>query len=223
MSCILFSDMSFPDPRKTDEYDTLAYSDTTELTPERMIEAYPQGIFPYYAYTDILVRWCAPKKRYVIFPDEIHISHSMRNLMNKNKYRCTIDTNFEEVIWSCAKVDGRIYEDGAWLGPDLIKVWIELHKRGYAKSVEVWNSDDEIVGGLYGFAHGGCFMGDSMFSKEKDTSKLALIHLARHMQEQGGKFIDCQYPTEHLDSMGGREISYDLYLEITKNSKPINW
>lgn len=223
MICLLDNLKKFPDPRNTDENDTLAYSFIEELNSQRMIEAYPQGIFPYYAYKDVLVRWCAPKKRFVIFPDEIHISHSMRNLMNKNKYRCTINTNFEEVIWSCAKVDGRIYEDGAWLGPDLIKVWIELHKSGYAKSVEVWNNDDEIVGGLYGFAHGGCFMGDSMFSKEHDTSKLALIHLARHMKGQGGKFIDCQYPTEHLISMGGREISYELYLELAKDSTPLNW
>jgi leucyl/phenylalanyl-tRNA--protein transferase len=219
----LESGQNFPDPRKTDKYDTLAYSFLDELTPERMIEAYPQGIFPYYAYKDILVRWCAPKKRYVIFPDEIHVSHSMRNLMNRNRYRCTIDTNFEEVIWSCAKVDGRIYEEGAWLGPDLIKVWIELHERGYAKSVEVWNHDNELVGGLYGFAHGGCFMGDSMFSKEKNASKLALIHLARHMSAEGGTFIDCQYQTSHLDTMGGREISYDKYLELTEDPKPINW
>lgn len=121
------------------------------------------------------------------------------------------------------QVDGRIYEDGAWLGPELIQVWIELNRRGYAKSVEVWNEEDELVGGLYGFVHGACFMGDSMFSKEPNTSKLALIHLARHMQEQGGKFIDCQYKTDHLDSMGGREISYDTYLDITRNTTPINW
>ena len=221
MLVLLDKNDRFPDPRLADKHDTLAYG--RELTPERLIEAYPQGIFPYYAFRDRLVRWCAPHTRSVIFPDEIQISHSMRNLMNKNKYRCTIDTNFDEVIWSCAKVDGRIYEDGAWLGPELIQVWIELNRRGYAKSVEVWNEEDELVGGLYGFVHGACFMGDSMFSKEPNTSKLALIHLARHMQDPGGKFIDCQYKTDHLDSMGGREISYDTYLDITRNTTPINW
>lgn len=211
----------FPDPRLADRYDTLAYGG--ELTPERLIEAYPQGIFPYFAFTDDYIRWCAPHERFVIFPDEIKISHSMQSLMNKNKYKCTINTNFEEVIWSCAKVNGRIYEDGAWLGPELIKVWIELNKRGYAKSVEVWNEDGELAGGLYGFVHGGCFMGDSMFSKEPNTSKLALIHLAKHMQAQGGKFIDCQYKTDHLERMGGRTISYDEYLELAKDPTPINW
>lgn len=221
MIVFLEKGVKFPDPRQTDEYDTLAYG--IELTAERLIEAYPQGIFPYYAFRDKLVRWCAPKVRYVIFPDEIVISHTMQSLINKNKYRCTINTAFEEVIWSCAKIDGRIYEDGAWLGPDLIQVWIELHRKGYAKSVEVWNEDGELVGGLYGFSHGGCFMGDSMFSKESNTSKLALIHLAKHMHAQGGKFIDCQYRTAHLDSMGGREISYDQYLEMAKDTTPLNW
>jgi leucyl/phenylalanyl-tRNA--protein transferase len=220
---IIFLDKNdrLPDPLLPREDDTLAYS--LELTAERLIEAYPQGIFPYYAFTDRFVRWCAPRTRYVIFPEEIHISHSMHSLMNKNAYKVTVNENFEEVVWACAKIDGRIFEDGAWLGPELIQIWIELHRRGYAKSVEVWNQDGELVGGLYGFAHGGCFMGDSMFSKEDNTSKLALISLAKHMQAQGGKFIDCQLPTDHLISMGGRSVSYDDYLEMINNSTPINW
>lgn len=210
-----------PDPLLPRVDDTLAYS--LELTPERLIEAYPQGIFPYYAFSDRFVRWCAPRKRFVIFPDEIHISHSMHTLMNKNTYKVTVNENFEEVVWSCAKINGRIFEDGAWLGPELIQIWIELHRRGYAKSVEVWNQEGELVGGLYGFAHGGCFMGDSMFSKEDDTSKLALISLAKHMQAQGGKFIDCQYHTGHLERMGGRAISYTDYLEMAKDTTPLKW
>lgn len=213
----------FPDPRLAEKKgdNTLAYGG--ELTPERLIEAYPQGIFPYYAFKDDTLRWVAPQVRYVIFPDEVKISHTMHTLMNKKKYRCTINTNFEEVIWNCAKIKGRIYEEGAWLGPELIQVWIELNKRGYAKSIEVWNEDNELVGGLYGFVHGGCFMGDSMFSKESNTSKLALIYLANHMKAEGGKFIDCQYQTEHLDSMGGRKISYDDYLKMAQDSTPIKW
>lgn len=210
-----------PDPLLPRKDDTLAYS--LDLTAERLIEAYPQGVFPYYAFTDRFVRWCAPRKRFVIFPDEIHISHSMHSLMNKNTYKVTVNENFEEVVWSCAKINGRIFEDGAWLGPELIQIWIELHRRGYAKSVEVWNQEGELVGGLYGFVHGGCFMGDSMFSKEDNASKLALISLAKHMQAQGGKFIDCQYHTGHLETMGGRTISYIDYLEMAKDSTPLKW
>lgn len=221
MIVFLEKDERLPDPLLPRKDDTLAFS--LDLTPERLIEAYPQGIFPYYAFKDKFVRWCAPRERFVIFPDEIHISHSMQNLMNRGIYKVTINENFEEVIWACAKIDGRIFEDGAWLGPELIRIWTELHKRGYAKSVEVWNQDNELVGGLYGFAHGGCFMGDSMFSKEKDTSKLALIFLAKHMQAQGGKFIDCQYYTPHLATMGGRTISYRSFLEMAEDPTPLNW
>ena len=210
----------FPDPRNLDS-DEYAYGG--ELTPENLIKAYPMGIFPYFPFKDDLIRWYAPQERFVIFPDQIKVSDSMRQLMKKNRYRCTINENFKETIWNCAKVDGRIHEWGAWLGPELIGIWIELNRRGYAKSVEVWNEDNELVGGLYGFAYKGCFFGDSMFSKESNTSKLALIHLANHMNEQGGKFIDCQLPTDHLISMGGKTISYDDYLEMIQNSEPINW
>ena len=114
-------------------------------------------------------------------------------------------------------------EENAWLGPELTETWMELNRRGYAKSVEVWDEDDYLVGGLYGFVSGGCFIGDSMFSLVPSASKMALIHLARHMKEQGGIFIDCQLKTDHLESMGARFIPYDEYLEATLNSKPIEW
>jgi leucyl/phenylalanyl-tRNA--protein transferase len=143
-------------------------------------------------------------------------------MINKKRYHCTINQDFAGVLSGCACIDGRIEESNAWLGPELLDTWMRLHDMGHAKSVEVWEGD-ELVGGLYGFVHGGCFMGDSMFSKEKDASKLALIHLARHLQAEGGTFIDCQYQTSHLDTMGGREISYDKYLELTEDPKPINW
>ena len=210
----------FPDPRNLDS-DEYGYGG--ELTPENLIKAYPMGIFPYFPYKEDMIRWYAPQERFVIFPDQIKISDSMRQIIRKNKYRCTINENFKETIWNCAKIDGRIHEWGAWLGPELIQIWIELNRRGYAKSVEVWNQEDELVGGLYGFVSNGCFFGDSMFSKESNTSKLALIHLAGFMQEKGGKFIDCQLPTDHLISMGGKTIPYDEYLETVQNSEPINW
>lgn len=210
----------FPDPRNMDS-DEYGYGG--ELTAENLIKAYPMGIFPYYPYNDDIIRWYAPQKRFVIFPENIRITDSMRQIIRKGRYRCTINENFKETIWNCAKIDGRIYEWGAWLGPELIHVWLELNKRGYAKSVEVWNQENELVGGLYGFVYKGCFFGDSMFSKESNTSKLALIHLAVHMAAQGGKFIDCQLHTDHLESMGATYISYDKYLDIINDSTPINW
>lgn len=210
----------FPDPRfgNTDGF----YAVGGEVTPESLLKAYPLGIFPYFAFRYKPIIWWAPQERFVIPTDQIHISHSMRNLMNKKKFHCTVNEAFPDVIASCADTDDRIDEDNAWLGPELIDTWMQLHDMGYAKSVEVWEGDD-LVGGLYGFVSGRAFIGDSMFSLEPSASKLALIHLARYMQSQGGGIIDCQLETPHLKSMGGRYISYDSYLRFTESLEPISW
>lgn len=210
----------FPDPRYGNEDGF--YAVDGEVTPERLAAAYPLGIFPYFAFRYRPVIWWAPQERFVIFPEEVHVSHSMRNLMNKKRFHCTINEAFPEVIASCADTDDRIDEDNAWLGPELLDTWMELHDMGHAKSVEVWEGED-LVGGLYGFVCGRAFIGDSMFSLEPSTSKLALIHLARYMQAQGGGVIDCQLETPHLKSMGGRYISYDEYLEYTHSTDMIPW
>lgn len=211
----------FPDPRFG--HPSGLYAVGGDLSPERLIKAYPRGIFPWYAFRDDQIQWWAPHRRFVIFADEIHISHSMRNLMNKKTLTCSINEDFEGVINGCGMVDGRMMEENAWLGPELTETWIELNRRGYAKSVEVWDEDEYLVGGLYGFVSGGCFIGDSMFSLVPSASKLALIHLARHMKVQGGIFIDCQLRTEHLESMGARYIPYDEYMQATLNSRPLEW
>lgn len=210
----------FPDPRygNVDGF----YAVDGEVTPERLAAAYPLGIFPYFAFRYRPVIWWAPQERFVIFPEEVHVSHSMRNLMNKKRFHCTINEAFPEVIASCADTDDRIDEDNAWLGPELLDTWMELHDMGHAKSVEVWDGED-LVGGLYGFVCGRAFIGDSMFSLEPSASKLALIHLARYMQVHGGGIIDCQLETPHLKSMGGRYISYDEYLEYTHSTDMIPW
>lgn len=210
----------FPDPRYGN--DDGFYAVDGEVTPERLAAAYPLGIFPYFAFRYRPVIWWAPQERFVIFPEEVHVSHSMRNLMNKKRFHCTINEAFPEVIASCADTDDRIDEDNAWLGPELLDTWMELHDMGHAKSVEVWEGED-LVGGLYGFVCGQAFIGDSMFSLEPSASKLALIHLARYMQAQGGGIIDCQLETPHLKSMGGRYISYDEYLEYTHSTDMIPW
>ena len=180
------------------------------------------GIFPYFAFRHEPVIWWAPQERFVIHTDEIHVSHSMRNMINKHRYHCTINEAFADVLAGCASTDDRIEEDNAWLGPDLLDTWMLLNENGHAKSVEVWEGD-ELVGGLYGFVCGRAFIGDSMFSLVPSASKLAMIHLARHMQAQGGGIIDCQLETPHLKSMGARYISYDEYLESTQNPEGIIW
>ncbi len=211
---------TFPDPRygNADGF----YAVGGEITPERLAKAYSMGIFPYFAFRHEPIIWWAPQERFVIHSDEIHISHSMRNIRNKRRYRCSINEAFPDVLAGCACTDDRIEEDNAWLGPDLLDTWMILNEQGYAKSVEVWE-EDQLVGGLYGFVCGRAFIGDSMFSLAPSASKLALIHLAGHIQSQGGGIIDCQLETPHLKSMGARYITFDDYLAQTLAPDPIPW
>lgn len=213
--------MDFPDPRfgNPDGF----YAVGGDLSAERLAKAYPMGIFPYFAFRQEPIIWWAPQERYVIYADEIHISHSMKNLKKNKKFRCSINEDFESVLAGCAVAEGRIEDENAWLGPQLMETWKELNRMGKAKSVEVWDENDYLIGGLYGFVTGGCFIGDSMFSLEPNTSKLALIHLAKHMQKEGGIFIDCQLKTSHLESMGGKFISFEQYLSEIRGSAEIKW
>ncbi len=182
-----------------------------DLSTERLLFAYDIGYFPWYAFRYIDIQWYCPRLRFVIFPSEVHVSHSMRTLMRKHLYRVTFNTTFDRVIRACSTADARDQELGAWLGDDIIEAYSELHRLGRARSVEVWR-DDDLVGGLYGVDSGTGFVGESMFSFEPNTSKLALIALARKMQEHGGSLIDCQLHTDHLESMGARYIGYKEYI-----------
>lgn len=188
-----------------------------DLSIERLLLAYDHGFFPWFAFKLKEIQWFCPRQRFVIFPNEIHVSHSMRTLMNKHLYRITFNTAFDQVIRACSTVDNRIDELGAWLGDDIIDAYSKLHDLGYARSVEVWRGN-ELVGGLYGVNSGTGFVGESMFSREPNTSKLGLIALARQMQEQGGSLIDCQIQSPHLESMGGRFISYKEYIITLKGA-----
>ncbi len=204
----------FPDPRLGDDDGCFAIGG--DLSIDRLLLAYGNGIFPWYSFRDQKdILWYCPMRRFVIFPEEIHVSHSMRTLMNKKRYSVGINEDFEGVIRGCSKSDGRYEEDGAWLGEDIVKAYTELHCQGFAASVEVWdNGTGQLVGGLYGVTIGKVFVGESMFSLVPNASKLALIFLARFLQEHGGRMIDCQLETSHLKSMGGRYISYEEYMKI---------
>lgn len=209
----LGKEVGFPDPRLGEEDGLLAVGG--ELTLDWLLVAYNYGIFPWFSFRDWdRPAWFCPMKRFVIFPDEIHISHSMRTLMSKHRYKVSYNTDFEGVIDGCSMVDDRYYSAGAWLGEDIKRAYTELHDLGYAASVEVWNEHGELAGGLYGVEIRHCFIGESMFSLEPNTSKLALIHLALFMQRVNGKMIDCQLETDHLRSMGGRFIPYEEYLAM---------
>ena len=205
----LDDDLWFPDPRLGDDDGCLAFGG--DLSVDRLLLAYQHGIFPWFAYRMGEPVWYCPMQRFVIFPNEIHVSHSMRTLINKGKYRLSLNEDFDGVISNCSRL--RINEDGAWLGPDMMAAYTELHHQGFAASVEVWEGE-RLVGGLYGVNIGTAFFGESMFSLVPSASKLALIHLAHIMKETGGSIIDCQFHTPHLESMGGRYISYDEYMQL---------
>ena len=181
-----------------------------DLSTERLLLAYGHGIFPWFSFRDSDIMWFCPLQRFVIFPSEIHVSHSMRTLMRKNKYEVRYNTDFEQTIRHCSEL--RIDEKGAWLGEDMIAAYTQLHRLGHAMSVEVWEGD-RMVGGLYGVLHGRSFIGESMFSLVPSASKLALISLARQMEENHLGIIDCQLETPHLRSMGARFIPYDEYMK----------
>lgn len=207
-------DLYFPDPHLGDPDGCFAIGG--DLSIDRLLLAYSNGIFPWYSFRDQKdILWYCPMQRFVIFPEEIHVSHSMRTLMNKGKYSVGINEDFEGVIRGCSKAQNRFNEDGAWLGENIIQAYTALHNQGFAASVEVWNHEtNKLVGGLYGVTIGKVFIGESMFSLEPSASKLALIFLARFLQRNGGKMIDCQLETPHLKSMGGRYISYEEYMKI---------
>lgn len=201
----------FPNPYEGEEDGLLAVGG--DLSPIRLLTAYLNGIFPWYGFNEReeILWWC-PLDRFVIFPNEIHISHSMRQLIRRGVYRATINEAFGQVIRQCSNVSDRHKMRGAWLGQDMIDAYTRLHDMGYANSVEVWDEDNNLIGGLYGVQLGCNFFGESMFSLKANASKFALIHLAQHLAPHGG-LIDCQFETPHLLSMGGRHISYDEYIE----------
>ncbi|WP_033149096.1 leucyl/phenylalanyl-tRNA--protein transferase [Prevotella sp. P6B1] len=212
----LDNDLWFPDPHLGEEDGLVAIGG--DLSVDRLILAYSNGFFPWFSFKhQDEPLWYCPLQRFVIFPNEVHVSHSMRQLINKGDYRITINQDFESVIRGCATAQNRNQDEGAWLGAEMIEAYTEMYRQGFAASVEVWN-DSQLVGGLYGINLGTAFFGESMFSLVPNASKLALIHLAQTFGSLGGKFIDCQFETPHLKSMGGRFISYEEYIQTIKNS-----
>ena len=210
----LDNDLWFPDPHLGEEDGLVAVGG--DLSIDRLLLAYSNGFFPWFSFQHRKEPlWYCPLQRFVIFPNEIHVSHSMKQLINKHQYEITINKDFEGVIRGCATAQNRNEEEGAWLGPDIIKAYTDLHRQGFAVSVEVWDGE-RLVGGLYGVNIGSSYFGESMFSLVPNASKLALIHLARTLGRLGGRLIDCQFETPHLLSMGGRYIPYEEYVSIIR-------
>ena len=210
----LDNELWFPDPHLGEDDGLVAVGG--DLSVDRLLLAYSNGFFPWYSFShNKEPLWFCPLQRFVIFPNEIHVSHSMQQLLKKYELKPTINKDFDGVIRGCATAQNRNKEEGAWLGPNIIEAYTELHRQGFAASIEVWK-DEQLVGGLYGVNLGKAFFGESMFSLVPNASKVALIHLARMFEIFGGVLIDCQFETPHLRSMGGRYISYEEYLRLIK-------
>lgn len=182
-----------------------------DLSPERLLLAYQNGIFPWFN-EDALILWWCPDPRMVLFPEDVKISKSMRKVLKSDQFMLTKNTCFEEVLNQCAKVK-RIGQQGTWITKDMKKAYIELHERGLATSYEVWEKD-ALVGGLYGVDLGHVFCGESMFSTASNASKFAFIHLAQELEAKNYRLIDCQMYTEHLESLGAQEIERKRFIEL---------
>jgi leucyl/phenylalanyl-tRNA--protein transferase len=195
----------FPDPALAEPDGLLAVGG--DLSVERLLLAYQNGIFPWYS-EETPILWYTPHERFVLFPAELRISSSMRQVIRSGKFRITRNQAFDRVIAACSCIP-RPGQDGTWITPEMQAAYIKLHLLGYAHSIEVWQADT-LVGGLYGVAMGRVFCGESMFSHVSNASKMALVSLS----EEGYQLIDCQVHTDHLASMGARMISRVDYLEI---------
>jgi leucyl/phenylalanyl-tRNA--protein transferase len=174
-----------------------------DLSPVRLIEAYTRGIFPWFSDGQPIL-WWSPNPRLVLLPEELKVSRSLRKTLAKQPFQVRADNAFREVMLACAAP--RSAEGGTWITTEMIDAYCELHRLGYAHSIESW-CDGELAGGLYGVALGRVFFGESMFARRSDASKVALVHLVGHLRKHDFQLIDCQMYTNHLVSLGAREIA----------------
>lgn len=182
-----------------------------DLSPERLLLAYKKGIFPWYSEEEPII-WHSPENRFVLMPDELHISKSMRRVLNSDGFNVTFDMDFPFVINQCADID-RKEQDGTWITKEMIKAYTELYYLGYAHSVEVWQ-EDKIVGGVYGVSIGKCFFAESMFHTASNASKLALIKLVEFLKKYNFLFLDAQVFTEHVATLGAQEIPRNKFMRL---------
>lgn len=204
----LFDEPVFPDPAEADPDGLLAIGG--DLSPERLISAYGNGIFPWYAENSPIL-WWSPDPRLILEPAQLHVPRSLRRVLNSGRFRFTLDAAFAQVIRACARTP-RPDQPGTWIVPDMIRAYERLHALGVAHSAEAWNGE-RLVGGVYGVALGSVFFGESMFFAEPDASKTAFALLAHWLWRRGCTLIDCQQTTAHLLRFGAREIPRREFLQ----------
>jgi len=185
-----------------------------DLSPERLVEAYRHGIFPWFSGGDPIL-WWSPDPRMVLFPAELRVSRSLARRVDRRTYETRVDTAFREVIEACA--GPREGQSGTWIVPEMVEGYVRLHELGFAHSVESWH-DGRLEGGLYGVALGQVFFGESMFTRAPDASKVALVKLVERLRRDGCRVIDCQQATRHLASLGAREIPRKAFAQLLKES-----
>lgn len=215
--------LAFPAPELAEDDGLLAMGG--DLSLERLKLAYRMGIFPWFTSENPIL-WWSPDPRMVLFPTELHIAKSMRSILRNPHFTVTADQAFYAVISACQQVP-RMHQDGTWITDSIIEAYLKLHLAGWAHSIEVWQQD-ELVGGLYGVAVGKVFCGESMFARRSNASKLAFIRLTQKLAKEGYAVIDCQMYTEHLASLGAREIPRSTFLKYLPStfhdlSEPSHW
>ncbi|OQY02497.1 MAG: leucyl/phenylalanyl-tRNA--protein transferase [Desulfobacteraceae bacterium 4572_130] len=186
-----------------------------DLSPARLLLAYKNGIFPWFSNNEPILWWC-PDPRLVLYPENFKISKSLKKKIRKNYFKITMDKAFQDIIYACAQTRVKKNQD-TWITNNMIKAYIKLYKKGYAHSVEIWEHK-ELIGGLYGISLGGCFFGESMFSKVSDASKIAIAALNTHIKKLKFDFIDCQIPTNHMLSLGAVKVPRNIFLDQIKLS-----
>ena len=213
----------FPDPESADENGIVCCGGN--LSPGLLLSAYSQGIFPWFNDDDPII-WWSPDPRFILEPEDFHVSSSMKKLLKSGKYKISLDRDFLSVIQNCSTIF-RPGQNGTWITPDMVEAYVELHRLGFAHSAEAW-SEGRLVGGCYGVSLGKIFFGESMFSRESNASKAAFISLVWQLMDAETELIDCQVHTSHLESLGGKHIPRIRYLQklaelIKKPDNNGNW
>jgi leucyl/phenylalanyl-tRNA--protein transferase len=186
-----------------------------DLSVERLVTAYTEGIFPWYSEGSPIL-WWSPDPRLILLPEELKVSRSLRQVIKKGEFTVTLDAAFDKVITSCSGVH-KDRDGGTWITDEMVDAYCDLHDAGVAHSVESWYGD-KLVGGLYGVSLGGAFFGESMFNVRSDASKIAFVKLVKHLLRWGYKLIDCQVTTRHLVTFGAREISRSEFMTLLSNA-----
>ncbi len=207
----LYNELWFPPVEESEKDGLLAVGGVFSV--ERLLLAYKSGIFPWFSDDEPII-WWSPDPRFVLLPENLKVSGTMKQILKKEIFKITFNQDFRSVIQNCSKVT-RKEQDGTWITNEMIEAYCELHKQGYAHSVEVWK-DNELVGGLYGIGLGNCFFGESMFATVSNASKAGFITFVKKYQPLGLQLIDCQIHTSHLESLGAAMISRASFLKTVK-------